>query len=312
VAEAKTESVWQMKILVLGGGNSPERAVSLRSAKAVAKAAAKAGFEVSEADPALGLTTLDSLTDAVVFPILHGQGGEDGELQAELEKRNLPFLGSGSESSANCFDKWKTRESITRLGIPMPKAERVSKETYAGQALSEQPHVLKVNRGGSSIGTLIIRQPGKVHDEQINKLFELDDVAVIEELIIGTEITVPVLDKTALPVIEIQPPQGLEFDYDNKYNGATAEICPPESISKQVQEEARRLAESVHQIMECRHLSRVDIMIDKSENLYVLEINTIPGLTDQSLYPRSAAVAGYDMPNLVREFAELVKRDYNL
>ena len=301
-----------MKILVLGGGNSPERAVSLRSAKAVAKAAAKAGFEVSEADPALGLTTLDSLTDAVVFPILHGQGGEDGELQAELEKRNLPFLGSGSESSANCFDKWKTRESITRLGIPMPKAERVSKETYAGQALSEQPHVLKVNRGGSSIGTLIIRQPGKVHDEQINKLFELDDVAVIEELIIGTEITVPVLDKTALPVIEIQPPQGLEFDYDNKYNGATAEICPPESISKQVQEEARRLAESVHQIMECRHLSRVDIMIDKSENLYVLEINTIPGLTDQSLYPRSAAVAGYDMPNLVREFAELVKRDYNL
>jgi D-alanine--D-alanine ligase len=312
VAEAKTESVWQMKILVLGGGNSPERAVSLRSAKAVAKAAAKAGFEVSEADPALGLTTLDSLTDAVVFPILHGQGGEDGELQAELEKRNLPFLGSGSESSANCFDKWKTRESITRLGIPMPKAERVSKETYAGQALSEQSHVLKVNRGGSSIGTLIIRQPGKVHDEQINKLFELDDVAVIEELIIGTEITVPVLDKTALPVIEIQPPQGLEFDYDNKYNGATAEICPPESISKQVQEEARRLAESVHQIMECRHLSRVDIMIDKSENLYVLEINTIPGLTDQSLYPRSAAVAGYDMPNLVREFAELVKRDYNL
>jgi D-alanine--D-alanine ligase len=312
VAEAKTESVWQMKILVLGGGNSPERAVSLRSAKAVAKAAVKAGFEVSEADPALGLTTLDSLTDAVVFPILHGQGGEDGELQAELEKRNLPFLGSGSESSANCFDKWKTRESITRLGIPMPKAERVSKETYAGQALREQPHVLKVNRGGSSIGTLIIRQPGKVHDEQINKLFELDDVAVIEELIIGTEITVPVLDKTALPVIEIQPPQGLEFDYDNKYNGATAEICPPESISKQVQEEARRLAESVHQIMECRHLSRVDIMIDKSENLYVLEINTIPGLTDQSLYPRSAAVAGYDMPNLVREFAELVKRDYNL
>jgi D-alanine-D-alanine ligase len=312
VAEDKTEGIRQMKILILGGGDSPERDVSLRSAKAVAKAAREAGFGVIEADPADGLEVLDNLTDTVVFPILHGQGGEDGELQAELEKRNLPFLGSGSLSSADCFDKWKTREALTRSGIPMPQAVRVNKEAYADEALSTKPHVLKVNRGGSSIGTLIIREPGKAPAEQIEKLFELDNEAVVEELITGAEITVPILDKAALPVIEIRPPEGLEFDYENKYNGATAEICPPESISNGIQKKAQELAEDVHRIMGCRHLSRVDFMIDKNDNLYALEINTIPGLTDQSLYPRSAAVADYDMPHLVKRFAELVKRDYNL
>ena len=301
-----------MKVLVLGGGDSPERDVSLRSAKAVANAARDAGLEVTEADPAQGLEILEGLADTIIFPILHGQGGEDGGLQSELEKRNLPFLGSGSVSSANCFDKWKTRDAITRSGIPMPQAARVSKATYAEQPLSKKPHVLKVNRGGSSIGTLIIREPGKVSDEQVETLFELDDEALVEELILGTEITIPVLDKTALPVIEIRPPQGLEFDYDNKYNGLTAEICPPQSVSKEIQKKTQELAESVHQTMGCRHLSRVDIMLDKDNNPYVLEINTIPGLTDQSLYPRSAAAAGYDMPQLINRFTELVKRDYSL
>lgn len=301
-----------MTILVLGGGKSPERDVSLRSAAAISMAARQAGFETLEADPAEGLSTLDNLSDTIVFPILHGAGGEDGQLQEELEKRHLPFLGSGSQASANCFDKWKTRQVLTRAGINMPKAVLVSKETYGGQPLRKKPHVLKVNRGGSSIGTMIIREAGKEPVKNIEKLFALDNEAVLEELIEGAEITIPILDNKALPVIEIRPPEGLEFDYDNKYNGKTAEICPPESIDEQLQQKARKIAENVHRLMGCRHLSRVDFMIDKHNNVYALEINTIPGLTDQSLYPRAAAVAGLDMPGLVKRFAELVIRDYNL
>lgn len=301
------------KILVLGGGDSPEREVSLRSAKAVAKAARDAGFMVEEKDPAAGLGFLDNLPkNTIILPILHGVGGEDGSLQEELEERKLPFLGAGSKSSAKCFDKWQTREALEAADLPIPKGLLVTKVTYQNYTLSKLPHVLKVRHGGSSIGTLIVRDPARVSQDEVNKLFELENEAVLEDLIEGTEVTVPVLDQTALPVIEIVPPEGLEFDYENKYNGLTAEICPPQSVSAELQAKAQQLSEQVHKVMGCRHLSRVDIMLDRRDNPFILEINTIPGLTDQSLYPKSAAVAGLSMPQLVKKFTELVRRDYNL
>jgi D-alanine--D-alanine ligase len=172
--------------------------------------------------------------------------------------------------------------------------------------------VLKVVSGGSSIGTLIVEDPGKISPDKVSDIFKLDSQAVVEELIVGQEITIPVLDKTALPVIEIIPPENEEFDYQNKYNGRSQEICPPNNVPEGLQKKAQLLAEKVHQTMGARHLSRVDIMIDKSANMFVLEINTIPGLTDQSLYPKSAAVAGLTMPQLVTKFAKLVRRDFNL
>jgi len=139
-----------VKVLVLGGGNSPEKEVSLRSAKAVANAARKAGFDVTEADPADGLDFLDEIPkDTVVLPILHGINGEDGVIQAELEKRELPYLGSDSKVSAVCFDKWQTRQRLLAAGITMPKAILVTKQNYKSQALFNKPHVLKVVHGGS-------------------------------------------------------------------------------------------------------------------------------------------------------------------
>jgi D-alanine-D-alanine ligase len=301
-----------MKVLILGGGDSPEREVSLRSAKAIAEAARSAGFDVIEKDPKDGLGSLDDLKDTMVFPILHGAGGEDGVLQSELEKRGLPFLGSDSRSSADCFDKLTTRKILEAAGVPMPDGDSVTKATYRNHPLAKSPHVLKVSRGGSSIGTLIVRDPAEVSDQAVDELFGLQPEAVIEQLIEGTEITVPILDKQALPVIEIVPPPDAEFDYENKYNGATQEICPPVSVPRNLQEKAQDLAEKVHSTMGCRHLSRVDIMIDENGNLLVLEINTIPGLTNQSLYPKSAAVAGYPMQDLVEQFVNLVKRDFKL
>jgi D-alanine-D-alanine ligase len=301
-----------VKILVLGGGISPERQVSLRSAKYIADAARDAGYMVESADPAVGPSVLDGLKDTIVFPILHGKNGEDGYIQKELEKRQLPFLGSGSLAATKCFDKWETRAALKHAGIPVPEGELVDERTYLSSTLLQEPYVLKVVHGGSSIGVLLARQPEKITEYQVSEIFAMEDKAIIEKLIVGVEVTVPILDGRALPVIEIVPPPNGEFDYENKYNGKTDEICPPKSVNHELQLKVQALAEKAHAITGCRHMSRVDLMIDKNDNLYVLEVNVIPGLTDQSLYPKAAAVDGLPMPELINRFVGLVARDYNL
>lgn len=296
-----------MKIVVLGGGNSSEREVSLRSASAVAKALRQAGHEVIELDPSKGLNALNGLTnDVIVFPILHGAGGEDGAIQQELESRGLPYLGSGVEASRLCFDKYLARQKLLEAGVSIAKGDSVTSETYPNNPLTKAPHVLKVQRGGSSIGTYIVRDPSNIDEQKVAEVFSLDDHAIIEELIIGPEITVPILDTKALPVIEIVPPEAEEFNYENKYNGKSQEICPAVSIDKPKQEEAQRLAEKVHKVLGCRHLSRIDIMVRQNGELVVLEANTMPGMTEQSLYPLSAKTAGIYMPELVNIFVDLV------
>ncbi len=303
-----------VEVLVLGGGDSPEREVSLRSAGAVAEAARQAGLAVQEADPAHhNLAFLDNLAkETIVLPILHGRGGEDGVIQTELEKRGLAFLGSDSVSSKNCFDKWSTRQILEKGHIPMPKGFLVTKGDYSSHTLAARPHVLKIRHGGSSIGTLIVRDLDTIVDAEIAKIFALEKEAILEELIEGTEVNVSILGEDVLPVIEIVPPSGGEFDYENKYNGLTAEICPPKSVNEDTQRKAQKISKQVHDIMGCRHLSRTDIMLDKDSNLFVLEINTIPGMTDQSLYPKTAAAAGLPMVKLVDRFIKMVKRDYRL
>jgi len=301
-----------MRILVLGGGISPERQVSLRSAKAVAEAGRQAGFEILEADPADGLDVLDNLKDTLVFPILHGKNGEDGVIQKEIEARGLPYLGSDSAASIACFDKWTTRLELLQHGIPMAEAALVDEKSYKSHPLNNIHHALKIVHGGSSIGTLIIRQDESQDEQAVSEIFAMEDKAVLEKLIEGTEITVPVLDGKALPVIEIVPPKDEEFDYDNKYNGRTQELAPAESISQEIQAKARDLAEKVNAVMDARHLSRVDMMIDKQGELFVLEINTMPGMTTGSLYPKAAAAAGLSMPELVKRFVSLVERDFKL
>jgi D-alanine-D-alanine ligase len=302
-----------LQILVLGGGSSDEREVSLRSAKAIADAVKQAGFSLKQADPADGLDILNSLEPGtIVFPILHGKGGEDGALQAELERLKIPFLGSGSSSAKDCFDKWQTRQELAKVNIPTASGVLVTKETFPGQELAKKPYVLKVVHGGSSIGTLIARDPGQVSEDQIDQVFKHDDHAVLEELVEGIELTVSILDGQALPVVEIIPPSGEEFDYQNRYNGRTSELCPPANLSEALQQQARAMAEKVHKTMNCRHLSRVDFIARADGSLVVLEINVIPGLTDQSLYPKSAAVAGISMPDLISKFVDAIKRDYSI
>jgi D-alanine-D-alanine ligase len=300
-----------LKILVLSGGDSPEREVSLRSGKAVADALIKSGFEILSYDPLNGdeeLAEMVRLSD-YVFPILHGINGEDGIIQKKLEELGAKYLGSNSEASENSFYKDKTHSILALDDVLMPKYVVVTKNDL-GEELFSRPFVLKPLDGGSSVDTLVART---ADDNSISKAVELlnrHESMLLEELIEGREITVPILDEEVLPVIAIIPPKGSEFDFENKYNGATQEICPApvDFISKEKQNEAQKLSLKVHQALKARHLSRVDIIMNDEGQLFVLELNTIPGMTSQSLFPNSANVAGYSMEDLVKKFVDLVEK----
>ena len=287
------------RVLVLAGGNSNEREVSLRSGAAVSQALRSAEYDVSEHDPANGLT-IDNLAGIdVVFPVLHGAGGEDGSLQVKLESFKVPYVGSGVEASKLCFDKIGYKELLKQHHLPVPLGELVDEAHFAKSAMSTDGFVLKPCDGGSSIDTYIYRGSGAIDQKLLHDIFSRHDHMLLEELISGTEITIAIVGEEALPVIEIVPPESGEFDYDNKYNGKSAELCPPESVSEVLQAKARDLALQAHKLCGCRDFSRTDIMISKNEQLYILETNTIPGMTDQSLLPKAARTAGMDMPKLV-------------
>lgn len=297
-----------MKITVLSGGFSPERTVSLRSAAAVEAALIEAGYDTELVD----VKTRDDLDridpNTIVFPILHGEYGEDGGVQTDLEETGVKYLGSDSRCSVVAFDKWLTKQALEQSGLPVSLGEKVTAESYRSSQYVNQPHVLKVVAGGSSIGTYIVRNPTEIDQAKVDEVFALDDTALIEPLVVGVEVTVPILGSTALPVIEIRPPEGEEFDYENKYNGESKELCPAQSIDDEGQRQLQALAEKAHVVLGCKHLSRVDMMIGDNGPV-ILEVNTMPGMTAQSLYPLSAKVAGYTFPELMTKFVQLVESE---
>jgi D-alanine-D-alanine ligase len=302
-----------MKLIVLGGGVSSERDVSLRSAGAIATAARQAGYAVEERDPKDGLEFLKKIeSGAIILPILHGVGGEDGSLQIKLEELKLAYLGSDSSASARAWDKWQALNIIRQAGLPIASSELVDRQSFKHHPLAQSPYVLKVRRGGSSLGVVIARDPASVDAKEIAAVFGMQEPAILEELIEGIEITIAVLDDRALPVVEIHPPEHGEFDYGNKYNGQSRELCPPESVDEPTQKLAQALALNAHQALGCRHLSRTDMMLRTDGQLFIMEVNTIPGLTDQSLFPKAAKAAGIPMPELVRRFVAMIQRDYGL
>lgn len=299
-----------MNILVLGGGSSPERDVSLRSASAVRDALTELNHDVTYLDPAK-ITKSKLLAAAhgcdVTLPVLHGAGGEDGSLQQLFDKAGIRYLGSNPEACRLTFNKTVFKETLRRHTLPTPAYEIVTADSFAGSPLARQPFVLKPLEGGSSIDTFIVRvlpydnRPLQTALAHYGKM-------LLEELIEGQEVTVGILDEKPLPVIEIIPPAHGEFDYTNKYNGSTAELCPPKNVSQQLQRQAQKLALKIHQAAGCRHLSRTDIMISRGGDLSIIDTNTIPGLTAQSLFPKAAREAGYQWIDLVGTFVQLAAR----
>lgn len=296
-----------MRVLIIGGGISDEREISSRSAKAV--------FNAVNPEYQKFLYDWDGTEDwllenaphyDVALPILHGVGGEDGQIQRLLEKAGIAYLGSDVAASELCIDKVKTQAVLAQNGINVPEQAVVNENEYQSHPIANGPHVLKPILGGSSIDTYVCKQ-GRINGEKVAASFAKYQTMILERCIIGPEITVPVLDGYDLPVIEIIP--GNEFfDYETKYDGSSQEICGPESIDADVQKHAQAVAKKCHEILGCRHLSRVDILLDESKTPYVIEINTMPGLTDQSLFPKAAAHIGMSMPELVEYFVQLAAK----
>jgi D-alanine-D-alanine ligase len=300
-----------VKVLVLLGGNSPEREVSLRSGKAIYEACVANNYETSLYDPSDGKEGLKKAVKSVdiVLPILHGVNGEDGVIQQQLEDLGAVYLGANSSASKVCFDKEKTHQLLEDAGIRMPKHDVISLDDVRTHQLFKNPFVLKPSRSGSSIDTLIVHSVTEASLVNSEILLNKYDHMLLEELITGQEITVPVLGGRALPIIAIIPPVNDDFSYENKYNGRTQEIVPvpTDLVLEEIQLQAQELAIDIHGILGARHLSRIDMFVTNEGELVVLELNTMPGMSSQSLMPKAAAVVGLDMPKFVQELVEIAK-----
>ncbi len=293
-----------MKVTVLRGGPSNEREVSLLSGKAVADALRTGGHDVFESDisPA-DLSGLDRPCD-VVFPVLHGAFGEDGQLQSILEARKMKFVGSDARASRFAIDKLETKKRWLAAGLPTP-AFHVATAGDPTLGAVGAPCAVKAIRSGSSVGVYIC----KTADEALARVREIlagdaDGVALVEQFITGIEITVGVLEHAALPPIRIVYDQGF-FDYNAKYSaggaGHSFELGIDASLTRAIQESVRK----AHLEIGCRDLSRTDVMIEPSGKYYLLEINTMPGFTSRSLLPESAARAGVPFVELVDRLVKL-------
>lgn len=287
-----------MKVTVLYGGPSAEREVSLVSGKAVADGLRQVGHAVFEFDiQPDDQSGLDRPCD-VVFPVLHGEWGESGELQEILEQRRMKFVGSGSTASRLGMDKVLTKRAWEAAGLPTPPYRIV---TSPDDERPQGPCVVKAIDGGSSIDVIVVSDPaGPISvADAIATIVARHGRALVETFISGPELTVGLLEEKSLAPIRIVPKRGF-FDYEAKYKAADTEHRFDTGLPDELIASCRDLAERANAIVGARDLARVDIMIDQDTNEpYLLEINTLPGFTPKSLLPEAAAHAGIMFPQLV-------------
>ncbi len=291
------------RVALLCGGDSPEREVSLKGGAAVEQALLSLGYEVVVFDPPRDLPRLAERVAEfdVAFLVLHGPGGEDGTIQGFLDSLRLPYQGAGVLGSALAIHKGLSRLLYQRAGLPVPPGETFSKEKRAQIPFFCQklgyPVVVKPATQGSSLGLSVVKTPEEL-PAALERAFALDAEVVIEKFVKGREITVGVLGEEALPVVEIIPEGREYFDYETKYTpGAAREVCPAE-IPESLARKAQAYALAAHRALRLRHYSRTD-MIVQGEKIYLLETNTIPGMTETSLLPLAARAVGLTFEKLV-------------
>ncbi|MCY2951608.1 MAG: D-alanine--D-alanine ligase [Planctomycetota bacterium] len=289
-----------MKVTVLRGGPSAEREVSLVSGKAVAEGLRSVGHEVFESDILPDdLSGLDRAAD-VIFPVLHGQFGESGELQEILEQRRLAFVGSGSKASRLGMDKVASKQAWERVGLPTPAYEVLNGQG-AGRRKIEAPCVVKAIDSGSSIDVFICKT-GQETQAACEKVLGKHGRVLVEQFIKGPELTVGILEEKPLAPIRIVPKREF-FDYEAKYRDKGTEHRFDTGLPGDVLERCRELARRANEVIGCRDLARVDIMLDGGNEPYLLEINTLPGFTPVSLLPEAAKHAGISFGELVDRLA---------
>lgn len=305
-------NLYDCKIALLAGGTSGEREISQASGRGAQRALEEAGFNVELLDTARKeeLIKLASGEYQVAFLCLHGKGGEDGVIQGFLEAIGLPYTGSGVLSSALAMDKGKSKLIYEQSGIPTPRSlllKRGAARPPAEEIAAELglPCVVKPATEGSALGVFIVGTPEEV-EEAIDKAFEIDGELVLESYIRGLELTAAVLgndDLTALPLIEIIPTHEF-YDFESKYApGGSKHICPAR-IADESAEAIKELAMRAHKALGCRGMSRSDFILDEQGRPWMLETNTLPGMTGTSLLPDAARAAGISFPKLCTMLVE--------
>ena len=287
------------KVALLNGGPGKDRDVSLGSATAVAKALQICGAEVNEIDVTGPEFDLPDGTE-LAFNMIHGTFGEDGQVQEILSQRGITYTGEGINGSRTAFDKIRTKECFDRAGVPTSTWHSIR----PGESPRLQlPYVVKAPQQGSSVGVHIVRKAESLA-LALEDCFKYGDEVLVEAFFPGRELTVGILGNTALPVVEIVPKEGF-YDYDNKYTSGASEYFVPAPLSPELALRIQETALAAHHALDLEVYSRVDILLAADGSMSVLEINTIPGMTELSLLPKAAAVAGLDYPSLCEEIAGL-------
>jgi D-alanine-D-alanine ligase len=310
----------RLTIALLSGGISSEREVSLSGGGQVAAALDPERYAVRRYDPRDDLPQLvaDASGIHAALVILHGPYGEDGTVQGLLDLLNIPYQGAGVLGSALAMNKLVAKRLYREAGLPVPPYRAVRPgDPLDPDAVAEEvglPLVVKPGSGGSSIGMSIVRAPAEL-EAAIQTAFEQDDLVLLERFVSGTEVTAGIIgneDLESLPLIEIVPKSRHDFfDYAAKYSaGEAEEICParvPDGVTERVQAMAR----TAHRALFCRGYSRTDFMLSREDgDPYVLETNTIPGMTPTSLFPQAARAAGMEFPDLLDRLIRLAMEDH--
>ncbi|MGH8100185.1 MAG: D-alanine--D-alanine ligase [Chthoniobacterales bacterium] len=294
------------KIAVLMGGPSSERKVSLATGAGIAKALRSLGTEVAEVDVLDENFALPADVD-FAFIALHGTFGEDGQVQKILEDRGLPYTGDGVKESELAFDKIRSKEKFIEHGVSTPESEIV----HAGERPTMKvPLVVKPSRQGSTVGIHIVKRPDEL-DAALVDAAKFDRDLLIEQYIPGRELTVGILGDQALPILEIIPKGGF-YDFETKYPflnpevGASAQhICPAKIDPATIRGEIQDLALRAFRALGLKVYGRVDVILSDKGEPFVLEVNTIPGMTEASLLPEAAAAAGISYVDLCQQIIQL-------
>jgi D-alanine-D-alanine ligase len=319
---AKAKAATKLKIQILAGGISHEREVSLKSGRRVADALTEAGASViiREPDAAL-LANIRKDKPDVIWPCLHGASGEDGALRDILALTGVPFVGATAQGARLAWDKSVAKILVEREGVQTPASITLPKDTFreldaegvlkAVASSLALPVVVKPAKSGSAQGVTIVRKADQLSRAMIDA-YVYCDVVVIERFVEGIELAISVIDlgagPIALPAVEIEPIAG-QFGYQERYTAGETNYFVPARIKKTVAERAAKMAISVHEILGLRHLSRIDMIVDKNGVAWFLEANVLPGLTETSLLPQAVTAAGHSLGAVYLNLAEAAIRN---
>ncbi len=296
------EEMISKKIAVLLGGFSAEREISLKTGNASLRALQQLGYDVVAIDVQQNLPQqLEKAGIEIAFIALHGRFGEDGRVQGLLEMLQIPYTGSGVLASSVAIDKVVTKQLLRYHDLPTPEFDFMRPGDSATDLLARCDHfpvVVKPSREGSTIGITIARNRDDLRSG-VALAADLDGTVLLEDFIDGSELTVSVLNGTALPVIKIVPESGF-YDYQAKYNSGATEYLLPAPIDTDNYQRVQQAAVKACRVLGCRGAARVDFMFCEGE-FYCIEVNTIPGMTETSLLPKAAQGAGINFPQLVEQ-----------